>query len=469
MENFNFNEESILLFYEDKILFLKSKDKEIHFPEKVDLVKDMHEVKDKTDFVMEWGEASKKFPYIELNKKEYRELKKTGLYEVKGIYSTYRRFFKQNKKKEHKEFTFHFFLKIYEMHSDKIETPSAFINKVLNGMTLGIFPTLIIGTIVSQLSTVFPSDWIIAQIIDNFGIVLKSLMGIGIGIGVAMSLKLKGIRLVSLSVAGAIATSFKITFFDPVANTFFAPTVRIGPNNDPVITILVVAFTAIILMRSFKKQTNFDILLIPLVTVAVSGIITTILTMPVSFLIGGLSSFVSMATAWNPILMSIVISVVIGMLLTAPISSVAVSVAINLGGLAAGAALIGCCTQMVGFAVQSIRDNKIGTFFAIFFGTSMLQFKNVVKKPIIWLPTIISSAILGPIGVLFGLETTAVGAGMGTSGLVGIIQTLGHMDYSLMSWLGLLTTCIVGPALLTFIFDLILRKANLIKPGDLKI
>jgi len=156
--------------------------------------------------------------------------------------------------------------------------------------------------------------------------------------------------------------------------------------------------------------------------------------------------------------------------LTAPISSAAIAIAISLGGIAGGASVVGCCVQMLGFAVMSRKDNNVGTVISVGIGTSMLQFKNILKKPIIWLPTIIVSAILGPISTLvFKTQCTPIGSGMGTSGLVGQIGTFNAMGNTLWFWLSIGILEIAAPIVLVWITDVIFRKFGLIKAGDLKI
>ena len=153
-----------------------------------------------------------------------------------------------------------------------------------------------------------------------------------------------------------------------------------------------------------------------------------------------------------------------------PISSAAIAIAINLDGIAGGAAVVGCCVQMLGFAVMSRKDNSIGTVIGVGIGTSMLQFKNIIKKPIIWLPTIITSAILGPLATLvFKTETAAIGSGMGTNGLVGQFATIEAMGWTSNAILSIVILQILLPIMLVYILDLIFRKKGIIRPGDLKI
>ena len=218
-----------------------------------------------------------------------------------------------------------------------------------------------------------------------------------------------------------------------------------------------------------------DILLVPLCGISLGLIFSLLVRYPTIYVTYGIQYIVNEATLIQPILMGSIIAVVMGMALTAPISSAAIAAMIFIGEgegliLASGAALIGCCTQMVGFAIQSRKDNNIGMVISIGIGTSMLQFKNILKKPIIWLPTIIASIILGPISTtLIKLKCMGSSAGMGTAGLVGQIGTIASMGNSVNTWLIIIFFEILAPLVLVFIIDLIFRKFNLIKEGDLKV
>ena len=191
-----------------------------------------------------------------------------------------------------------------------------------------------------------------------------------------------------------------------------------------------------------------------------------------------LGNLVNWGTEQQPILMGIVVSVIMGMVLTLPISSAALGIILGLNGVAAGAATIGCCCQMIGFAVTSFKDNGVGGLFAQGIGTSMLQIPNIMKRPLIWLPPTLASAILGPIAIIgpFHMTNNATGSGMGTSGLVGPIgvitgwaqmpegYTTGAFD-----WVGMILICFVLPLLITWVIGKIFRAKGIIKPGDLKI
>jgi uncharacterized protein len=331
-----------------------------------------------------------------------------------------------------------------------------FLMKTLNGMTYGLFATLIIGVIIRQLGILLELELLYSTIYFR----LAAMMGAGIGLGIALSLKIDGLKLVVIAMIGGIATSFRVTFDGGL---------ELIANNEP-LTVYIVVVLAILLMKYILvKRTPIDILLIPLTGVFLAIGLTLVISAPMRFIVDHIQLFIEQSTLYAPLIMSIVIAVVMGMLLTSPISSAAIAITISLSGIAGGAAVVGCTTQMIGFAVQSRKDNNIGMVLSIAFGTSMLQFKNILRKPIIWLPTIITSAILGPIFVLIiGTETTREGAGMGSSGLVGQIQTLFEMNYTFNAYLSVILMLIL-PLIIVYIFDLIFRKYKLILNGDLAV
>lgn len=346
-----------------------------------------------------------------------------------------------------------------------------FIMTTMNGMVYGLFATLIIGVIIQKLGALIGLE-IIEITLAN---ALKGLMGVGIGMGIALSLKLDGLKMVVASAMGGIATSFKVVFGTGIV---------IASNNDPVTVYLVVVLGIIFLKYVLVKKTPLDILLVPLVGSIVAFLITLVISAPITFVLSQIQNGIEslgliMTSAYDrsgsagdyaiAIVMSMVIAVVMGMLLTSPISSAAIAIAIGLGGIAGGVALVGCTAQMVGFAIQSRKDNNIGMMLSIAFGTSMLQFKNILKKPLIWLPTIITSAIMAPIVLLtLGMETTRFGAGMGTSGLVGQLETLDAMDFSGRAWVAIIVT-IFGSVLLVYAIDLLFRKFKWYDIGDLAV
>ncbi len=320
----------------------------------------------------------------------------------------------------------------------------------LNGMALGLFSTLIIGVIIRQIGTFTGID-----AITQLAAVLMGLMGVGIGVGVAWSLKLTGLPLVAGAVAGGIATQIPL-------------------RSDPVIAYITVIVAIEGLRFILRKKTPFDIVLVPLISSFLALVTVLIIQSPVIAMMDAISWYIDSATAYTPFFMGIIIAVLMGMALTAPISSAAIAVSITLGDpgstaslIAGGAAVVGGATQMIGFAVMSRKDNSIGVVLSVAFGTSMLHFKNILRKPIIWLPPIIASAILGPIStVVFGMNTHFTGSGMGTSALVGQFATFDVMGYSVPNILIVLAMHFVLPIVLVLGIDLFFRHKNWIVEGD---
>jgi len=313
--------------------------------------------------------------------------------------------------------------------------------KTLNGMALGLFSTLIIGVIIGQVGTL--TGFVALTDLAN---ALKSSMGFGIGLGVAYSLGISGLALIIGAVAGGIAMTV---------------------INDPMTIYLTTVLSIEGLRFILRKKTPFDIILIPLIGSVIAFAVASLLGGPISYTMEAIGRFINTATTLQPFIMGIIIAVIMGMALTAPISSAAIAISIGLTGLAGGAAVVGTSIQMIGFAVLSRKDNDIGTVISIALGTSMLQFKNILKKPIIWGPTIIASAILGPIAtVLFKMKSTPIGSGMGTSGLIGQIGTLDAMGYEVSVFLSILVLHFVLPIILVFILDFLFRKKGWIMKED---
>lgn len=325
-----------------------------------------------------------------------------------------------------------------------------FLMKTTNGMALGLFGTLIIGTILSAVSDI-PG---LSQV-NTFATLIKSLMGAGIGLGVALSLKKDGIHAVTLMAAGMAGT----LMFEFSKGEFYTAS---DPLSCYVCTIIVLA------VLSQMKRTSLDLILVPLVGLLTALAYCFLLADPVHHITLFIGDVIEASFELAPLPMCIIVCVLVGMALTAPISSVAICVAIQIGNvpLAAGAALIGCCVQMLGFAVHTAHDNGIDKVIAVGIGTSMLQFKNIIRKPMIWLPTIISSAILAPFAYFFDFKTDSVGAGMGTSGLVGLIDTFKVMSYDPMSMIQVVLVCVAGAIALVFVLDMVFRKMGIIEDGD---
>ena len=348
-----------------------------------------------------------------------------------------------------------------------------FIIKTMNGMAYGLFATLIVGTILSTIGGFF-NDCYFKELILAVSKFLQNMTGLGIGVGIAIALKLDGLKMVALTAVGALAAYLNINIYSPDVIEFTNLALRIG---DPLTIYMVVVGTYLLFSLILKKKTPVDIVIVPIIIVIIGTILTLILNFPISQVTKFIGYIVKVGTDAVPFLMGIIVAVVMGMALTAPISSAAIGAMILMTtdpsssiAIAGGAAVVGCSTQMIGFAMQSIHDNKVGTVISVGIGTSMLQFKNILKKPIIWLPTIITSAILGPISTcLLKVKCIGANAGMGTSGLVGQIGTLSAMGSSLPTWLIITLFEIVTPAVLVFLIDLLFRKLGWIKKGDLEI
>ena len=330
-----------------------------------------------------------------------------------------------------------------------------FVN-AMGAMAQGLFASLLIGTIIGTIGDKF-SVAFLSEIAEysKSGFVC----GAAIGIAVAAALKAKGLVLFSCVSVGAMGYMMgaqinpELTYTAGPAGAFFAVLVscEIG--------------------KLVYKQTKFDILVTPLVTILTGFGVSKLLCPLIAYLMYYLGSFVNTATELHPFFMGIIVSVVVGILLTLPISSAAICAMIGISGLAGGAATIGCCCQMVGFAVMSFRANRWGGIVAQGLGTSMLQMGNIVKKPLIWLPTIISSAILGPVSTLvFKCTNNGIAAGMGTCGLVGPLGMItASENHGAMFWISLVLMCVVLPAAVTLLFSEMIRKFNWIKDDDLKL
>ena len=331
----------------------------------------------------------------------------------------------------------------------------------LSGMALGLFSTLIIGTIIGQIGTLVGNE--IGTYLIAISSVAKTVTGAGIGVGVAAKFKQGPLVTVSAAVAGMIGA------FPTLGMESFA----LGKAGEP-LGAFVAALIGIECGRLVAGRTKIDIILTPLVSICAGAAAGFIVGPPISNFMKWLGNLVNINVEASPILGGIAVSVLMGMILTLPISSAALGVSMGLTGLAAGAATIGCCCQMVGFAVASYRENKFGGFIAQGIGTSMLQVPNILRRPLIWLPPIISSAILGPIAsAVLHMVSTPIGSGMGSAGFVGQIAAYGAMlETGMSSKVALIQIIIMHfilPAVVTLIFSEGMRKAGWIKDGDMKL
>lgn len=328
----------------------------------------------------------------------------------------------------------------------------------LGAMAYGLFASLLIGLIIEQIGKVLHID-----ILIQFSKVCKVMMGPAIGVAVAMGLQAPNLVVYSSIITGAIgAQALYIMGVD--MQVFSLP-------GEPVS-----AFIAAAIGAEFGKlisgETKADIVLTPLTTITAGGLAGIFIGPFMASLMAQIGNFINFATMQEPVTMGILVSSTMGILLTSPISSAAIAISLKLDGLAAGAATVGCCAHMIGFAVASFRENGFNGLIAQGLGTSMLQVPNTFKNPKIWLPAIFTSIILGPIATkIFGMKNVFEGAGMGTSGLVGQITTLssGAMGSSVDVYIKILLLHFIFPAILSFIFSEVLRKRGWIKFGDMKL
>ena len=364
----------------------------------------------------------------------------------------------------------------------------------LNGMAYGLFATLIIGTILATVGTLFGKgaegnafcNFMSTLLSGQSGVAtcLQYLTGAGIGAGVAIALKKKPLEIVVLSAVGEIAAFLSLNTKFVTTFVIADPKFQIG---DPLTIFLTVIVTVIAMKYVLRKKTPVDILLIPLFGMVVGVTTAWLLRFPAIYVTFGVQWLVNSGTNAVPFFMGILVAVLMGMALTAPISSAAIGAMVfTVSGnptlaellanpetsglaLASGAAVVGCSCQMIGFAIQSRKDNSIGMVISIAIGTSMLQFKNILRRPQIWAPSIIASAILGPISTCW-LHVVCMGssAGMGTSGLVGQIGTVGSMGAdNWQAWVGIFGLQIIAPALIVFGLDILFRRLKWYKEGDL--
>lgn len=337
----------------------------------------------------------------------------------------------------------------------------------LSAMAQGLFATLIIGTIIQQIGMLIGGP--VGDMIYVLGKVAASLTGAGIGAAVAYRFKESPMVVVSAATAG-MAGAFASKL---LAGTVLVDGAMIYAGPGEPLGAFIAAYVGIIFGHMVSGRTKVDILVTPLVSIGTGSAVGLILGPPISGFMAWLGSIINWGTEQQPFLMGIVVSVLMGMILTLPISSAALGIILNLSGLAAGAATVGCCCNMVGFAVASYRENKIGGLLAQGIGTSMLQVPNIVRRPVIWLPAILSSAILGPVGTMvLHMTSNATGSGMGTAGLVGQIMTYQTMiaaEPASAVLIKILLIQIILPAVITLGISEFMRKKQWIRPGDMKL
>ena len=327
----------------------------------------------------------------------------------------------------------------------------------MSSMASGLFASLLIGTIISTLG-----QQLGIQMLIDMGTYAKGVAGPAMAVAIAYALKAPNLVLFSMLAVGAASNA-------------------LGGAGGP-LAVLIIAIIATEFGKLVSKETKIDILVTPLVTIGVGVLLSIAIAPWIGSAASAVGQLIMWATELHPFAMGILVSVIVGIALTLPISSAAICAALSLTGLAGGAAVAGCCAQMVGFAVMSYKENKVGGLISQGLGTSMLQMGNIVKNPKIWIAPILTSAITGPIATcVFQMQMNgeAIASGMGTCGLVGQIGVYtGWLNdiaagtktgITGFDWLGLLLVCFVLPAILTFIFGEISRKLGLIKENDLKL
>ena len=327
----------------------------------------------------------------------------------------------------------------------------------MSAMAQGLFASLLIGTILSTLGTQLGIPFL-----DQVGSFAKSAAGPAMAVGIGYALHAPQLVLFSLIAVGA------------ASNTM-------GGAGGP-LAVYIIAIIACECGKLVSKETKVDIIVTPAVTIIVGGALSILIAPYIGKAASAVGSFIMWATELQPFFMGMLVSAVVGIALTLPISSAAICSALGLVGLAGGAAVAGCCAQMVGFAVMSFRENGVGGLVSQGLGTSMLQMSNIIKNPKIWIPPILTSIITGPMATcLFRMQNNgpAVASGMGTCGLVGQIGVYtgwvsdvasgAKAAITGMDWAGMILICFVLPAVLSLVFCEIERKLGWIKEGDLKL
>ncbi|MBR6898568.1 MAG: PTS sugar transporter subunit IIC [Lachnospiraceae bacterium] len=327
----------------------------------------------------------------------------------------------------------------------------------MGSMAQGLFASLLIGTILGTAGTQFG-----IKALEEMGGYAKTVSGPAMAVAIAFSLKAPNLVLFSMLAVGSAANA-------------------IGGAGGP-LAVLVIAIIATEFGKLVSKETKIDILVTPLVSIGIGVALAMLIAEPIGKAAGRIGDIIMWATDLQPLLMGILVSVIVGIALTLPISSAAICAAFSLTGLAGGAAVAGCCAQMVGFAVMSFRENGVGGLVSQGIGTSMLQMGNIVKNPRIWIPPILASAITGPIATcVFHLQMNGapISSGMGTCGFVGQIGIYTGWVNDISSgaksaitatdWIGLALVCFILPAVLSWAFCMVLRKMKWIKENDLKL
>jgi len=349
-------------------------------------------------------------------------------------------------------------LKEFLKRKDIVFSPKRYGIDALGAMAQGLFCSLLVGTIVKTLGQQLALDFLV-----QVGDFASAMSGAAMAIAIGYALKAPAMVLFSLAAVGYATDSLS-------ALTLFGEKGAGGP-----LAVFFVAIVAAECGKAVSKETKVDILVTPITTILVGVGLAALIAAPIGKAAMAVGDAIKWATGQQPFLMGILVSVIVGIALTLPISSAAICAALGLTGLAGGAAVAGCCAQMVGFAVMSFKENRWGGLVAQGIGTSMLQMPNIMKNIRIWIPPTVASAITGPLATcLFKLEMNGapVSSGMGTCGFVGQIGVItGWADKTVtaMDWIGLVLICFVLPAIISWALCELLRKVGWIKENDLKL
>ncbi|WP_243386016.1 PTS transporter subunit IIC [Bacillus kexueae] len=322
-------------------------------------------------------------------------------------------------------------------------SPKVYFIDALSYMALGLFASLIIGLIIK---TIGQQVEFLSPLIE-MGTLAMGLMGPAIGAAIAYGLQAPPLVLFSAIICGAAGATLG------------------GPAGSYVAALLATEVGKLV-----SKETKVDIIVTPFVTISVGYIVANFVGPYIASFMTGFGDVVMWATEQRPLLMGVLVAILMGLALTAPISSAAIALMLDLHGVAAGAATIGCSAQMIGFAVSSYRENGFGGLIAQGLGTSMLQVPNIVRNPFVLIPPTVAGALLAPFGTMvFDMTNVAAGAGMGTSGLVGQIMTFTSMGFSMNTFWAVLGLHFIGPAVISLVLSEWMRKKGYIQFGDMKI
>lgn len=366
-----------------------------------------------------------------------------------------------------------------KLHTKKTSKLKAIMNHIfidgLSGMALGLFATLIIGTILQRIGILITDAsgiaWLdrMGDLLFAIGKVAASLTGAGIGCGVAYKFKSSPLVLLSSATAGMVGGFASALLSGTVING--AVMSYSGPGEP--LGAFIAAYVAIETGTLVSGKTKLDILVTPFVGIVSGSAIGLLIGPPISSFVTWLGSLVNWGVEQAPFTAGIIVAALMGIFLTLPISSAAIGIALGLNGIAAGAAVAGCCAHMVGFAFASFRDNGFGGLLAQGVGTSMLQMPNIVKKPVIAVPAIVASIVAGPVSTcVFRMTNNATGSGMGSAGLVGQIMGFQTMapEYGTWPTLGMiLLVHFILPAVISFLVSEVMRKKQWILTGDMKL